>query len=161
MAATHLDEIASTLATTRGRRSALGLLAGGALALLGANARAASNRRHKTRQQPRCMASGKTITVKKNSPRPAPRCCSSYRKLSPTTRLCCKPTGTACTSDLQCCQGVCFGTCVIPDFTDTNSGGSPDPICGGYGETCTATADCCPLQDGSHIPCNGGLCRFN
>jgi hypothetical protein len=160
MEETRFDEMATTLAISRSRRGALYLLMGSAVALLGTDAQAASDRRRKTRQQPRCVPAGKTIRRKQGR-----RCCELLGVESPTKGFCCRPNGSGCSSDSQCCLGVCSaGVCqnttVQPPLPPVVRVGDTYSGCVAYGQACTTAADCCLLRDGSPIPCTGGLCRF-
>jgi hypothetical protein len=56
----------------------------------------------------------------------------------------CGGCGIACDPGRTCISGLC-----------------QEPGCVPYGEACSSATDCCLLNDGSHIPCSGGLCRFN
>ena len=113
------------------------------------------------------------------------RCCGTFRPHPSfeNAGVCCTPNGGLCESAAECCLGECIaGTCqnsVVQLPTDPSAGSaerSPDGgavsvgdtmgggaggSCRQYGETCTTAEDCCPLQDGSRIPCVGGTCRFN
>jgi hypothetical protein len=88
----------------------------------------------------------------------------------------CVAKGGACTVSADCCSpepcvvptgqttGICGGT-IQPDGGVTppdasvppDSGTPPDAgICALYGQTCTASSQCC-----NGVPCSGGFCRFN
>lgn len=71
-----------------------------------------------------------------------------------TGGACCRPLHHRCSYPEECCSGFCTGTggfCCPP-------GGD---CCQPYGSRCNSASDCCLLNDGSPIPCSGGLCRFN
>lgn len=54
----------------------------------------------------------------------------------------CKPLGSACTRDRDCCSGLCTGT--VATTCD----------CGQSGATCNRNSNCCP---GFH--CSNGKCK--
>jgi hypothetical protein len=163
----EFDRLTKVIGQSASRRASLGAALAALLTLGGGETLAKKQSKRKARREPvraaACIPTGQPCPSKK--PRghnkhgkartlSCNRCCQGHTAVvNGVTTCACQPDTLACTTNSECCAGVCLnGSCVA-----TTS--PPPPPCTGpaLGEACTTSGTPCCTNVNPNAQCGGGF----
>ncbi|MFM9108013.1 MAG: hypothetical protein ACKOWF_15095 [Chloroflexota bacterium] len=160
MESSSFDRWTRWLGAATTRRTGLGAALAAALGLSAAGVEAEGEDGQGEVSTEKCIPNGRRCgTRKKNGKKrgkPCSKCCSGKSTSGRKSRCTCRPDGTECRGDSQCCNGLCKKqVCVNPNIA-TECSTAAD--CPGTGNTCSKGV--CKCGSGGACPniCSNGVC---